>query len=33
MMQRIIEILVPDLVVYLIHMDIFMKEVLVLAAL
>ena len=29
MMQRIIEVLIPDSVVYLVHLDILLKEVLV----
>ena len=33
MMQRIIEVLITDSVVYLVHMDIFLKEVLVPATL
>ena len=33
MMQRIIEVLIPDSVVYLVHLDILLKEVLVPAAL
>lgn len=33
MMQRIIEVLITDSVVYLVHMDIFLKEVLVPASL
>ena len=33
MMQRIIEVLIPDSVVYLVHLDIFLKEVLVPATL
>ena len=33
MMERIIEVLIPDSVVYLVHLDILLKEVLVPAAL
>lgn len=33
MMQRIIEVLIPDSVVYLVHLDILLKEVLVPATL